>query len=123
MFMKQFALLITSLFLVTACGSKHDREYTYITPEAPNDKACVKDCMGNKLSCEHDCKLNKGTCQISDRLPRQYRQYKSSVGVVPTSYNGTNVNNISCRTDQCFKRCDYSYNHCFQSCGGKVVIR
>lgn len=117
-----FATFATASFLLlTACGTHYDREYSYIAPTSDADKTCTKECMSTKLSCEQSCGSHSGICKVSDRLPRQYGQRKSSLGVILTSYDSGS--SIDCKPEQCFSRCNYTYNQCFQGCGGKVVVR
>lgn len=124
-FSKGFLSAIFAGLVLSGCNSTQMTEYNYIPPKTHEDKVCTKECMSTKLSCESKCNIDKGICKVSDRFPGNQNQRKSSTNLINVSYSNGNldINKLDCKSGQCFYRCNYTYNQCYQDCGGKVSIK
>ncbi len=103
------------LSILCACLLSGCAQYRtdYTMPETSDGKACVQTCVHNRWVCNSDCNSNHENCLKSDSFGKRF-----AIALVTRSdmYH-THCNNDK---DSCAKNCTSLYDHCFQTCGGKI---
>lgn len=103
-------LSILCSYLIVGC-TQYRTDYTM--PETSDGKACVQTCIHNRWVCNSDCNTNHETCMQSNSLGTRL----AIALITRVDMAHSQCDNSK---DDCVKGCNGLYDHCFQTCGGKV---
>lgn len=111
-------LLLSLLYLLSACGPVYRVEYTYQPPQDAMGTNCILLCENIKMQCRTNEKYRIQSCEDQNRIARLEYERCVAVGYDYCWDDWT----MFCGMEN-YQRCDADYRQCYQNCGGQIFSR
>jgi hypothetical protein len=120
-------LVLMVTWPVAACGPIYQTTYTYVAPNSPGTRSCVRDCTEETQDCAARAEHYYRMCEREDedQAEEAFRRYRRAreEQKLPVKKSVWDFKSMSCSSFQSDhkSRCDAHYNACFTDCGGQIV--